>query len=84
MQVARDLRPDIGIDQSVERADPLAKNRNILLFNLHHLDVRRGARRRSCGALRPHRPNHQDDHKQAKDCDTGDDKVALRKTGHLA
>src|SRR5437016_5622770 len=43
LQVARDLRPDVGIRESVQRADPLAKNWNILLLNLHDLHVRRSA-----------------------------------------
>ena len=40
-EVAGHLRTDIGIGQSVEGADPLAINRNIPLFNLRNLNIRR-------------------------------------------
>src|SRR4029077_352640 len=43
-QVARDLSPDIGINKTVERANPFAVNRNIPLFDLRHHDVRRSSR----------------------------------------
>ena len=44
-KVAGDLRPDIGVCETVERADPLAINRNIPLLNLHDLDIGRAALR---------------------------------------
>src|SRR6267378_2304617 len=65
-KIARDLRPDVRIGESVERADPLAKNRNILLFNLHDLNVRRSARLRSRCVLWARRSNNQADDNQEK------------------
>src|SRR5258708_14558429 len=43
-QVACDLRPDVGINKTVERANPFAVNRNIPLFDLRHHNVRRSSR----------------------------------------
>ena len=66
LQVARDLRSDIGIGESVERADPLAKNGNILLLNLHDLNVRSAPRLRARYMLWPHRSYGHADDGQAK------------------
>jgi hypothetical protein len=48
-QIAGDLRPNVGVHESVQGSDPLAVNRNILLPHLHDLDVHwlrfRGPRR---------------------------------------
>ena len=63
-QVAGDLRSDVGIHESVERADPLAINRNILLLNLHDLNVRRSAGL-SRYVLWVDRSNNQADDEQA-------------------
>jgi hypothetical protein len=37
-QVARNLRSDVGVDESVESADPLSVNRNVLLLDLQYFD----------------------------------------------
>src|SRR5713101_6567719 len=66
LQVARDLCPDVGIGESVERANPLAKNRNVPLLNLHDLNVRRSTWLRSRYVLRAQRSNNQADDDQAK------------------
>src|SRR4029079_2436172 len=45
--VAGDLRLDLGVDESVEGADPLMKDRHVLLhhrYHLHRENGRRGAR----------------------------------------
>jgi hypothetical protein len=41
------LCTDIGIDQAIERADPFSNDRDILLLDRHHLNVRSTYRR--CG-----------------------------------
>ena len=64
LQIARDLRPDVSICESVERADPLTKNRDILLFNLHDFNFR-GSPGRPRYVLWTHRPNDQTDGEQA-------------------
>ncbi len=64
--VAGDLRPDVGIRESVERADPFAKNRNILLLNLHDLNVRRRGRIRHRYMAWPYCSNNQSDDNQGK------------------
>ena len=38
-QVACDLCPDVSIHQAIERADPFMNDRNVLLLNLHDLDL---------------------------------------------
>src|SRR3989442_10452763 len=65
-EIARDLCPDVGVRESVERADPLAKNRNILLLNLHDLNVGRSARLHSRCVLWARRSNNQADDDQEK------------------
>src|SRR5690242_17053351 len=66
LQVARDLCSDIGIGESVERADPLAKNGDVLLLNLHDFDVRSAARLSARYMLWPHRSYGHADDGQAK------------------
>ena len=59
--VAGDLGPDIGICETVERADPFAINRYIFLLNLHDLDFQRRVRRRSGYVFGAYRSNNQAD-----------------------
>ncbi len=54
-QVASNLRPDVSIDQTIKRANPLRINRNILLLNLHDLDIG-SAWRRAHSLLEAERP----------------------------
>ena len=65
-QVAGDLCPDVSIDQTVKRANPLHINRNILLLNLRHLDIRSAWRRTHSLLVRPNGSNNQSEHDQAK------------------
>src|ERR1700722_354574 len=46
-EVTGNLCPDVGVCESVECADPLAKNWNVLLLHLHHLNFRTGRRPRA-------------------------------------
>ena len=65
-QVARNLRPDIRIDQSVECADPFAKNRNILLLTCTTSTSSRTPRLRSRYGSWAYRSNDQADDEEAK------------------
>ncbi len=64
-QVARDLRPNGGIHQTVGSANPLVHDRDVLLDDLHDLDFRRAGvvagcslrhaeRQRSAAQIRTH------------------------------
>ena len=65
-EVAGDLRPHVSIDQTVKRANPIPINRNILLLNLRHFDVRSAGRRTHSLFGGPKRSNNQSDDDQAK------------------
>ncbi len=82
LQVPCDLRPDVGIDEPVEGADPFAEDRNILLLHLNHLDIYRRARRCARDLVWPC-PDDDAEHDQAKHSGTSDYKVAFRNTGHV-
>ena len=72
LQVPCDLGPDVSIDQPVgRRADPFAKNRNILLLNRATSTSGGPPGLRPCALLGPHGPNNQDNHDQAKHSGAG-------------
>ena len=84
LQVPCNLRPDVGIDEPVEGADPFAENRNILLLDLNHLDIRRAPR--GCAPetlVWPHAPTITPSTTRQRTPSTSDDKVAFRNTGHV-
>jgi len=64
-EVARDLRPHIGVRKPVERPDPLAINRNIPLLHLNDFNIRGSTALRAGNVLRPHRSYHHSNHHQA-------------------
>ena len=61
-QITCDLRPDVGIDQPVECADPLAKDLDILLHDLN----RRHPRLRARYTFRAYCSNNQADDEPGK------------------
>jgi hypothetical protein len=59
--VAHDLRPDIGVDVAVERADPLLGDRHVLLNDRPDFDRgRRGRRRLLLGAREANEPGEKE------------------------
>src|SRR5262249_54651312 len=48
-EIARHLGFDVGVDQSIERADPFLIDRNVFRLDLHDLDFGNRRRRRGTG-----------------------------------
>jgi len=81
-EVASDLRPDVSIDQTVKRTNPLRINWNIFLLNLRHLDIRSAGRRTHSLLVRPKGSNNQSEHDQAKN--SADQQNAFLDLGHVS
>ena len=75
-QISADLRANLGIGIAVESADPFAKNGDILLLNLNHLDIDRRARRCARDRVWACPEDHAEDD-QAKHSDTSNYKRAF-------
>jgi hypothetical protein len=80
-KVASDLRPDVSIDKTVKRANPLPIDWNILFLNLRHLDIRSAWRRTHSLLGRPKGSNNQSEHDQAKN--SADQEIAFLDVGHV-
>jgi len=58
-QVARDLSPNVGVDKSVERANPFPVDRNIVLPDLNDLNFRRLGSWSTRNPFGPYSPNNE-------------------------